>query len=485
MKKYILFGIFVCLSALLFAQKLPKTGLVFSKEDTLIFPKKTELLSKATYDNLPNKYSLENYLPSVANQGEFPTCVSFSTAYYMRTVLEAVERKLTDRASIDKIAFSPSYIHEKIKNPKDTACINGTTLPDALLALRDFGVPYHAEVPYHSCGLATNKLINSAVQHKIREIIVIPFPKNGTPLQKANGIKKALSENTPVVFGIAAPESFLLNTQKLWTPAPKESIDLKTYGHALCIIGYDDNLAGGAFKIVNSWGKDWGENGLCWIRYSDFFRFTPAPVAFQVYPMPSEQKLVSLKADVVFKLRSGEEMPVSYNQLSFKGQVVTDDEEKPIKNPEIVQYFMKNDYASRTSFKLFLNNSQKAYIYVIGTDKSLKITPLFPTEKNVSPLIGGSSTIILPAENKSITLDDNIGKEHTLVLFSREPLNFEALIQSLQNANGSFEEKIMKVLGNKLINSKEIKYSNTSASFEINGNTEKSIIPLLVSFNHI
>jgi hypothetical protein len=40
-------------------------------------------------------------------------------------------------------------------------------------------------------------------------------------------------------------------------------------GHAMCIVAYNDTLQGGAFKIANSWGKDWGDKGFCWLKYSD------------------------------------------------------------------------------------------------------------------------------------------------------------------------------------------------------------------------
>ena len=40
-------------------------------------------------------------------------------------------------------------------------------------------------------------------------------------------------------------------------------------GHALCVVGYDDNVGGGAFKIANSWGKNWGKSGHAFISFSD------------------------------------------------------------------------------------------------------------------------------------------------------------------------------------------------------------------------
>lgn len=39
-------------------------------------------------------------------------------------------------------------------------------------------------------------------------------------------------------------------------------------GHALCVVGYDDSKE--AFKVRNSWGASWGDNGYLWIGYDTF-----------------------------------------------------------------------------------------------------------------------------------------------------------------------------------------------------------------------
>lgn len=38
--------------------------------------------------------------------------------------------------------------------------------------------------------------------------------------------------------------------------------------HAMLIVGYDDNRNGGSFKVKNSWGVNWGDEGYCWITYA-------------------------------------------------------------------------------------------------------------------------------------------------------------------------------------------------------------------------
>jgi Papain family cysteine protease len=42
-------------------------------------------------------------------------------------------------------------------------------------------------------------------------------------------------------------------------------------------LSYDDNFpGGGAFKVINSWGTDWGENGYFWLHYG--FLNTPVEI---------------------------------------------------------------------------------------------------------------------------------------------------------------------------------------------------------------
>jgi len=42
-------------------------------------------------------------------------------------------------------------------------------------------------------------------------------------------------------------------------------------GHAMCIVGYDDSKE--AFKVRNSWGASWGDNGYLWIGYETFLDY--------------------------------------------------------------------------------------------------------------------------------------------------------------------------------------------------------------------
>jgi hypothetical protein len=83
---------------------------------------------------------------------------------------------------------------------------------------------------------------------------------------KIQSIKKALTLGSPVVVGFICPPSFQFATD-FWQPRegalPEHGI------HAVLVAGYNDATLGGAFQIVNSWGRSWGKNGTTKLRYED------------------------------------------------------------------------------------------------------------------------------------------------------------------------------------------------------------------------
>ena len=51
---------------------------------------------------------------------------------------------------------------------------------------------------------------------------------------------------------------------------------------------------------MNSWGRDWGKDGIAWVKYNDFQHFVKE--AYGLYPMGSADKYDDTKMAVEFGL---------------------------------------------------------------------------------------------------------------------------------------------------------------------------------------
>ncbi|MES2794652.1 MAG: C1 family peptidase, partial [Bacteroidota bacterium] len=219
-------------------------------------------------EGLPKKIDLSVYLPSVINQEKWGTCVGISSAYYMRTILEARRLGITDSKKINEISFSPSYLYNAIKDSSNTECYNGTELVKALDFLKNKGIAQLKEQPYPYCGnnIDSIKLRDNS---KIMDYIRL-FGLTDKEVNVVEAAKKALSEYTPLLVGILTTQSLqkLHFTSTFWARIKhffgfslSESEDFRLWkpnksvsfrgDHAICIVGYDDNKYGGAFQAVN------------------------------------------------------------------------------------------------------------------------------------------------------------------------------------------------------------------------------------------
>ncbi len=93
-------------------------------------------------------------------------------------------------------------------------------------------------------------------------------------------VKKAVADRNLVKIGMSCNDaknqwdsgSHLANTGVLLLPY-QANPNGKWDGHAMLIVGYDDDGyskygGAGAFKVRNSWGRGWGDNGYWYLPYS-------------------------------------------------------------------------------------------------------------------------------------------------------------------------------------------------------------------------
>jgi len=91
-----------------------------------------------------------------------------------------------------------------------------------------------------------------------------------TPAQVLENVRMMLNSGFPAMFGFPVYPEFDKPDKdgKIAFPLPTEK---SRGGHAICAVGYDDNMTIGADKgallVRNSWGASWGLSGYGWLSY--------------------------------------------------------------------------------------------------------------------------------------------------------------------------------------------------------------------------
>lgn len=217
---------------------------------------------------------LTDKFPPIGNQGSYGTCVAWAVGYNLRTFLYADEHDLTSsQLSQEQYQFSPKDLFWAIDNSDKGSDCNGTGFDPALGILVSRGVAPLSSVPYESLSDCSDdpqsSWTSTAANYKIdnyRQIIT-----SGTDQEKVDEIKYYLDQERPVVIGAQLGEYFMA-----WDDESVISYDTDTYNgqhayHAMIVSGYDNSKGeDGAFRVVNSWGTTWGNDGYIWVAY-DFF----------------------------------------------------------------------------------------------------------------------------------------------------------------------------------------------------------------------
>lgn len=460
MRKFYLFWLFMMAILNSTAQVKYKKGMDFDDQSYTEVPKKAKLTRGLEVS--PAAISLKAFAPVPVNQGGYGTCTSWAVAYCGRTIMEAISHNWKDRSLITKNAYSAPFLFRMLK-PDDSKCTGGSSIAEAFTILKNQGSLKISEVPEGLCIAPLNETQReSASQAKIKDFMRLFDITAPAPI-KIQSVRKSISEKKPVVIGLNCANSFM-EAKEVWNPTEDPAISYG--GHAICVVGYDDQKYGGAFEIQNSWGTDWGNGGYIWIKYEDFAKFTK--YAFQFIDLPeSKPQIADLSGQIKLLLSDGNTMPVS---LSI--------------NSNTTQYKTTKAYTYGTRFRIYISNNEPAYVYALSTDLSNSIVKIFPYDENTSAaLTDKKNEVPIPDEDHFIQFDNQPGTDILCVLYSREELNLNDITQKLEQLEGSFSEKIYKVLESKIVDTKNISYSKEEIGFK-GFSKGRTIIPLIVEMDH-
>jgi hypothetical protein len=244
------------------AQIERKTGLIFlDREQYLSIPPAPPPLQGPP----PAAVDLTDYgyFPEPGDQGDQSSCVAWAIAYGLKSYQKNREFRL-QHVQAD-FRFSPAFIYNQVKS---SSCSGGSRILDALNVLESQGALTLEDFAYneHDCAKTpTEAQIQRAWKYRIARWMRVN-------VQSLAEMKAQITRGFPVIIGMNAPNSFLnWPGNGVYKYAAKSS-DPIAGGHAMLVVGYADQLK--AFKVLNSWGRGWGDKGYAGIDYATFQNLT-------------------------------------------------------------------------------------------------------------------------------------------------------------------------------------------------------------------
>jgi len=408
---------------------------------------------------LPEAVSLLKYAPARENQGQQGSCVAWSCAYASQTILTAA----ATGADPNSIRFSPSYLYNQIKLE---GC-QGSYLQRAMEAMQRNGGVSLRQYPYNDQDCESEP--SSSDIQAGRQNLIHGFTRitNGDNINEISvrGIKEHLNKNAPVAIGMMVGESFMqgMKGQDLWTPQGMDESQMGMGGHAMSVIGYDDRKYGGAFQIMNSWGADWGNNGVAWVRYGDFKTYVRE--AYGIDPLPKRSNVANIPLECTIGLVNndgGKNIPlrVSANNV----------------------FQTTSPIAKGTRFKMSIENATECYIYVFGMEVDNSSYVLFPylktgeTVSKHSPYCGITGYRLFP-KAQSMEADSIGNRDFIAIVVSKDELDYNALNAAISNSKQvDYYNKVNEALQSILIRS--ARFNNTGNGniyFKVDANSNKAV----------
>jgi C1A family cysteine protease len=389
-----------------------------------------EPLSNNKSNPLPERISLEKFAPNRKNQGQQGSCVAWASAYAARSIMQARE----SGADPNQSTFSPSFLYNQIALE---GC-QGSYLNEALKVMQTKGLAPFNDMPYtdQDCSAKPSQFqLQKASDYKIDGYQRLTGGRNGEDATKVNmvAIKQNIAQGAPVVIGMMVGGTFMQNMmgQEMWQSTDGDRQMSGFGGHAMCVIGYDDykfaqNMGG--FQIMNSWGTEWGKNGMGWVSYDDFEYF--AKEAYGVYPMGDaaaiKTSILNAQLGVVAKA-NGENIALQQTS-NF--------------NFTTARKLNKNE-----EFKLEVVNNIECYVYVFGMETDGSTYRLFPYTEKHSPFCGITGRRLFPRDY-SMYPDEVGNADYFAIIVSKTALDYDEFDKKLDSAPGAtYGQKVASVVG--------------------------------------
>ncbi len=505
MQKYLLSILLITgLSLSVSAQKKYPMGLVLDDEEYLsIAHVSPNIQVESGQKSIPRTMDLTPFAPEVRNQGDISSCVGWSAGYAAMTIERAIKHGWTKKKEITENANSALFVYNQLA---DGDC-QGVRMPRALQLMQQQGNCLAREYDFdiNDCGKSVPpELISRAKAFRIEEYIRLFDPKEQAA-EKVRNVKLVLAQNKPVVVGMKVLNNFydIEEGDRSWFP----TIGDVTYagGHAMVVVGYDDNrfdrgessdspTMRGAFKLMNSWGKNWGQQGFIWIRYAHFGAYCRHAYAL----MLAGGKEIDFSIDMTPE-EDGSNQPLKEFSGGFEFNLYSGQwfEGKPYFRPQPVEllgnkYHVKNREVGDQFQMVVKSNFDRGYIYVFSVDPTGKPEIHFPRSKDYNPkfadenesalVINGGSKLTIPTLETALTISKS-GTDQLVVLFSESKIKaryIQQLSKTLADGRTDIAEALPRIIKKHMIPFADITYQKNEMGFNVSTRSQGKIIPIIL-----
>jgi hypothetical protein len=461
------FSFFLFTVTAVFGQPEPRylKGAILDDKTYNKLPRKAALSIRA-YEGLPKSFSLKQYAPLPGDQTDYGTCVAWASAYAARTISESVALNRRNQTETTQNVFSPVYIYRNIR-PDDPECLRGSEIYVALDLLRDSGAVRMLDIERSmDFPMVDLSYYSESRRYPIGGYVTL-FSREDRqkPALVTRIVKKSIAEGKPVVIGMNTPDSFI-EAKNVWEPT--EHPDRFYGGHAMCVVGYDDDRGG--FEVINSWGRKWGNGGFLWIPYKVFVDFV----------MESYELI--------------ENLAIYSDTIKFEGFSRIDILGQGGPRPAGLVYSQEGYFKTAESFtegtqiRFVVGAGESAYVYSFAVSKSARNNTfsqpvlMFP-QVGISPLLNyRDSAVIIPGEDKALALDAEAGMEFLVTLYAKRHLDIQAVMRRFISAKGNLEERMKAAVDGNLLS---VSYNNNrEAAFTVTTDDSRAVAALVVAIEH-
>jgi cathepsin K len=222
--------------------------------------------------NLAQNIDLSAFLPPVGNQGAQGSCVSWACTYYLKSFQEHLQYGIPLN---ETTAMSPAYTYNQLAQ----GVCNGTYIHSTLDILVEKGTVSMQEFPYQYFTCSTQPTMAQNAMAAPNKMSHYKYLSGNNMVQE---MKTLLTQQQPIIIAALLTSKFG-KIDNMGLSAYRPHVVEKSYKlgcHAMLVVGYSDS--NNAFKVVNSWGDNWGDDGFVWIDYAAFENVSDSNNNFRV-----------------------------------------------------------------------------------------------------------------------------------------------------------------------------------------------------------